>query len=174
MAAGNTKSPTRRASSRVLAAILGGILALVCVAVIAVLRMRDPLPPLNRTIFNEAVTRWESSGTHDYDVQVQVRGRQPAVYGVQVREGQVVNATRNGHPLKDPRTWDTWSVPGMFYTIEVDLDALDDSHGDHPGVELWLGAVFDEQHGLPRRYRRVQPSRQMDTSWEITQWKVDP
>ena len=166
-----------RVSSQILAGLLGAVVALLSVGLLTAWWWRDPLPWLTPDDFRTAQQRWASSQPEGYRLEVAVRGRQPATYRVQVCGRQVVNATRDGHALKDRRTLDTWSVPGMLNTIQIDLNrvaATDEEQASSQSTRLWLGAEFDPEYGFPRRYRRVELGTQMQVDWEVIGWTPEP
>lgn len=100
-----------------------GSLSLAAVAVIITLRWwwGDSIPPLEPSQFYEARAKWDAAGPQDYEIEIVVTGSQPATYEVHVRNGQAEVALRNGQPLRQRRTLGTWSVPGMFSTIQRDV-----------------------------------------------------
>ncbi|MDP6059797.1 MAG: hypothetical protein QGH33_12940, partial [Pirellulaceae bacterium] len=114
----------------------------------------------------------------DYDVTIEVAGRQSAVYHVEVRAGEVVVSTRNSMPLKQRRTQGTWSVPGMFNTMQSDVDNAEQHRlgTAAEGVpQVYLLALFDPQYGYPQRYHRTELRKWANNSvvfWEVTQFDV--
>ena len=165
----NRKPKMRRTPSIVLAALIGAIAALACVFL--GLRMMAPpsLPELTPSRIQAAWDRWETHGPADYDIEVVVSGRQPATYRVQVRDTETVSATRDDYPLKGQRTIGTWSVPGMFNTIEIDLNQRHkDSGATQRGAHrLILGCQFDAEYGYPTRYRRIEIGSRMQVEWQV-------
>jgi hypothetical protein len=159
-------------SQRILASFLGGIAAIVVIALgtILVLR-RDAVPELTPTAFEAAEARWGAAGCANYTIETQVRGMQPATYRVEVRDGAVVSATRNGNPLRDRRTLGTWSVPGMFGTIESDLQT--NAEADPGQSPLQLRAEFHPTYGFPQRYVRLAWGSKVTTSWQVQSFTMD-
>ncbi len=158
---------TRRTSLRYLAAALGALVGLAAVMLFWVLSFRDPLPPLSVSSFETAQKRWREQGPASYDIEVEVSGRQPAKYRVEVRDGEAVSATRNGQPLTQRRTWTTWSVPGMFGTMESDFQHMKqvaEGVADEQTPRLALYGEFHPQYGYPQRYRRVGLGQTAQTS----------
>ena len=78
-------------------------------------------PRLTAAELEQAELRWQAARLDDYDMDVQVAGRQPGIFHVEVRGGEPATASRNGFV---PRrgTWDVWTVPGMFETLQQELD----------------------------------------------------
>ncbi len=139
----------------------------------------EHLPTLEATGFEAARDRWRQSAPANYELEVRVSGKQAATYTVTVRDQTVVNATRNGKPLKQLRTLGTWSVPGMFETIGVDLEHEEDVRAgrDKARPGLTLRARFHPQFGFPERYVRLEHSRMgtnPEVSWEVTRFEPQP
>lgn len=154
-----------------LGGVFGGVVSIVLVAAIA---GRDPSPELTTTDFEAAQERWQSNGPASYDLEVKVVGPQPAIYRVEVRQGEVISAMINGRPLKQRRTFDTWSVPGMFDTIErdvanVELVASGQARKETP--RLTLRADFDAALGYPCRYRRIEWGTNRDMIWKVQKFE---
>jgi hypothetical protein len=170
-------APLRGFAVLALAGLAAGI-----VAAVAYLRYAnyDPTPPLTPELYYAARDRWRASGPKDYDVEIAVAGPQAATYRVQVRGGLPEAAWRNGHPLKQRRTFGTWSVDGMFSTIARDIDALERRAAGEAGInetELILRAEFDPQYSYPRIYKRIEwGSRRGSTAttatWEVVEFRV--
>ncbi|MBW3600249.1 MAG: hypothetical protein KY475_23645 [Planctomycetes bacterium] len=198
MDASEAKAPVRhgRRSNRILAAVLGAAFGLAGVLLFWLLSFRDPLPPLSAEDFRKAQERWQANAVDNYDIEVRVRGRQPATYRVEVRDGEPAAAFRNGRPLTQKRTWGTWSVPGMFGTLASDfrhVAEVESGRADETTPRLGLYGVFDPRYGFPRRYRRITWSQgreesmahrvgqgrvgaggdaEMEVSWEVTEFTI--
>jgi hypothetical protein len=141
-----------------LAAGLGAVFGLACVALLWVFSFRDPLPPVTVRDFEAAQQRWRENGPESYDMEVEVLGPQPAVYRVEVRGGEPSAAFRNGRPLTQRRTWATWSVPGMFDTQASDfrhVARIEAGTADETTPRLSLYGIYHPQYGYPERYRRI-------------------
>ena len=159
-------------SQRILARLLGGVAAISVVAVATVLvLMRGAVPELSPAAFAAAETQWDASAPANYSIETQVEGLQPATYRVQVRDGQVVAATRNGNALRDQRTLGTWSVPGMFGTIESDLQTNAEADPGQPPLQL--RAEFHPAYGFPQRYVRLAWGTKVTTSWKVLLFTTD-
>ena len=162
------------------AGLLGGTAGLLVALGALVLLRREPLPPLDPDLLAAARRRWEQNRPPDYDLEVRVSGRQPADYRVEVRDGRVVVALRNGRPLRSERTFDTWSVPGMFNTLASDLAhaARWEAGQAEAGVpQLDLRCQFDPQYGYPARYHRTELVRfgaNPSVLWEVTRFDPAP
>ncbi|MEX2176040.1 MAG: DUF6174 domain-containing protein [Pirellulaceae bacterium] len=167
-----------RGARRVVLWTLAGLALGACLTIV-VLRVlhRDSVPTLTPDLFHAARQRWKANEPADYDLEVRVTGSQPAVYRVEVRGGQAQAAWRNGQPLKQRRTFGTWSVPGMFGTIGRDVEAIERraaGRADPRAPELTLRAEFDPRYGYPRRYQRIEWSSPVEVSWEVVEFRLVP
>lgn len=154
-------------------------LAVVCLAALVIGALlvwgfRQPrLPEVTAERLAEARQRWRAGGVADYDVEIAVTGRQAAVYAIEVRGGEVRAARRNGEALTGRRTLGTWSVPGMFDTLELDVEsqarvAAGKAGPDSPWVDL--RAEFEPRWGYPVRCQRVQwggAGANPEVFWEV-------
>lgn len=122
------------------------------------------LPPMDRVGFDAAKSQWEDNRLMDYHIAIAVSGRQPGAYTVGVQQGIATTATLDGRDLTRPRTFGTWSVDGMFETLQRDLDT-NEADGN-----LMLGAEFHETLGIPIRYERLEMRTGVHDSlqWEVT------
>jgi hypothetical protein len=136
---------------------------------------------ITQETLHAAEEKWAATSVSSYHMKIEVRGRQPATYEVKVVDNRVTMALRNGKPLaQQQRTLKTWSVPGMFYTMSVDVENQT-RHADGtapPGMpNVRIRARFDEKHGYPRRYHRtefVKRGANPITSWQVTEFVVLP
>jgi hypothetical protein len=162
-------------SPRLLAVLLGGLLALVSVATWMIFFSGNRLPTIDQARFDAAQKLWNERGPASYEIEVSVKGMAPAVYNVSVRQGEVTSATENGTPLTQRRTLGSWSVPGMFRTIAIDLQhAIEPMQvGPNEVNEVTPQGIFDAQYGYPVRYRRIQWGSDVpEASWIVTKFEV--
>ncbi len=170
---GQTTMRTRR-TSLLLIGFLGAGLALTLFFVLWGLRSRHDWPELTVDDFDRAWEHWQKNSPENYDIYIQVTGRQPAIYEISVREREVILAVCNGDRLKSKRTWGTWSVPGMFQTIEHDLERLAEFKKNQRAgpPPLLLHVQFDQVHGYPGQYHRLELGTQMQVDWKVTEFRV--
>lgn len=171
----DTARRARRRVNQLLGLIAGLALGCVTAVVLVVVWANwDRRPELNRARLEAQRAIWEKNGVADYDIEVHVTGLREATYRVSVRDGTAVSASIDGRPLRDPRTFSTWSVPGMFGTMERDAEAVEKnrrSPEEASGPRLALYATFDPQYGFPSSYQRFEWGEQ-STNAEVT-WKVE-
>jgi hypothetical protein len=133
-------------------------------------------PELTRAEWERSLERWEAAAVRDYELEVSVTGRQAATYAVFVRDGEVSQATRNGQPLPQRRTWTTWTVHGMFETIARDLESVErhaTGRADSSTPQLQLRAAFHPELGFPQQYLRTEMVRfgaNPEVSWEVVKF----
>ena len=65
----------------------------------------------------------------------------------------------------------TWSVPGMFGTIESDLKTNAAAPPSQPPLQL--RAEFHPTYGYPQRYVRLAWGTKVTTSWNVTMFSTD-
>ena len=154
---------------RLFALCLGGILGII-VAVIAMYLMGPgQIPELNASRFDQALEHWDSYRLMNYEIEITVQGRQPGRYTTTVQEGVVVSAEFNNNALTNPRTMSTWTVDGMFRTIDYDVQSQSNRGSQDP--ELTLRAEFNSQYGYPQKYQRIQWGSLNELNWEVTRFK---
>ena len=155
------------------------VVAVLVVAFIAlVLAFRRPLPACDRATWSAARERWRANEVADYRIAVRVSGRQAATYEAEVRGGEVQWAKRNGQPLKQSRTLGTWSIPGMFITMQLDLDSIDRAAKLAPAKiqpTLTLRARFHAELGYPLEYHRIETGSggsNPEVYWKVERFEV--
>jgi hypothetical protein len=153
----------------------GFVIAAVATAVVVVclqVFVAERIPALTETRLDQAESLWERTGLHNYDMELKLQGAQPGTVEVQVRAGKVTAQTRDGR-TPPTRTWDYWSVPGLFETLARDMElAADPVHetGAEAGTQWRLRCEFDPQFGYPRRYHRFVSGGGPEVSWRVTRF----
>jgi hypothetical protein len=163
-----------RASMLAAGCAVGSLVTLLTFAGVALfLRTRGTVPPLTADDLEAAERLWDEFGPADYDLDVELGGRQSGRFHVEVRSGRTTKVTRNGVPPQR-RTWDTWTVPGMFDTLyqELELAAQPDGAFGQPGARAVQRANFDDQLGFPRRYERFVLGTVYEIRWEVTRFEA--
>lgn len=165
---GNAVKSSSGAKSAFPILVIGLMLATIFLIGINIGKGTKRIPRFTRTEFDDAWTKWRDAAPADYRIKTLVEGPTSGEYEVVVREGQVVSATRNGTPLTQSRTVGTWSVPGMFETIESDVETTEEKQ---PKLDLSLRADFDEQWGMPRRYLRSDYTSKTEVRWKVLEFE---
>jgi hypothetical protein len=106
-------------------------------------------------------------------MDITIRGAQPGQVHIEVRDDKVTAMTRDN--LAPPeRTWDTWTVPGMFNTLDQEFAlAANPDHENQaaPGSEVWLRCQFDPKYGYPGVYHRVMTGGGPEVYWQVTKFE---
>jgi len=149
---------------------IGAVLVLVTILVGLKLLVADKIPDLSEEAFQAAMQQWQARGPASYDLDVQIGGAQPGVAHVEVRNGEVTVATRDGLPLQD---WnmDEWSVPGQFEALEREFEFQENPQREMqapPGARLWLRGEFDPEFGYPRRFHRCATGGAPEVFWRTS------
>jgi hypothetical protein len=133
----------------------------------------ERIPLLTESEFDAARKRWVQNGPTSYDMEVEIRGAQPGNVKVNVRNRVVQAQTRDGR-VPPEHTWDTWSVPGMLNTVELDMGTAENPEqaiGAPPGTNWELRCEFDPKLGIPRRYHRIA-SYGPEVYWRVTRFEA--
>ena len=155
---------------RLFALCLGGILGIIVAVITMLLMGPGQIPELNASSFNQALNQWGSNRLMNYEIEITVQGRQPGRYRTTVQDGEVVSAEFNNNALTNPRTMSTWTVDGMFRTIDYDVQAQLNRDAQDP--ELTLRAEFNPQYGYPQKYQRIQWGSLNELNWEVTRFEI--
>jgi hypothetical protein len=156
----------------ILFVVVSVALAIACVALALQYFVAERLPALNQAALEAAVERWDQNTPPNYDMDILLRGAQPGKVHVEVRGGEVTAETRDG---RDPgrSTWGTWAVPGMFDTLERDLQIAANPQQEiqaAPGTSWRLRGEFDPRFGYPVRYHRFV-SGGPEVYWQVTSFQ---
>jgi hypothetical protein len=171
--------PERKPSRRLrrIAVTIGCIvLGIVCgLVVFGLTSFRRPPPAMSAADFEDAVARWKQNGPANYEMVLEVSGRQSGTMRVVVKDRQAVSITRGSVSI--PRhTWEYWTVGGLLEVIRTDLEGLDQperAFGTPDVSQLVQQAEFDEALGYPRRYRRAVLSTGDAIEWEVVEFKPE-
>jgi hypothetical protein len=152
------------------------VLGIVCgLVVFGLTSFRRPPPAMNAAEFGEAVARWQANGPSDYEMEIEVSGRQSGTMQVVVKDNKPASVTRGGVSIPQ-HTWEYWTVEGLFEVIRTDLEGLDQperAFGTADVSQLVQQAEFDVRLGYPRRYRRAVLSTGDAIEWEIVDFKTE-
>lgn len=163
----------RRISVRFVAGaiVLGTLLGLLATAIVLVVGTRGQPPRMTSDAFEAARERWNRHGPASYEMDIQQSLGISGKIHVEVRDGQVTAMTINGEPAA-PRLWDSWSVPGLFGIIRLDLDrnSAAVAAGQSQPV-VFQQAEFDVENGLPRVYRRTELDGGQSVEWRIVAFR---
>ena len=160
----------RRISLRFVAGaiVLGTALGLIATVVVLVVSTRGQPPRMTSDAFEAAREHWKRHGPASFEMDIEQSLGLTGKIHVEVRHEQVTAMTINGEPAA-PRLWDSWSVPGLFGIIRLDLDrnSAAAAAGQSQPV-VFQQAEFDADNGLPRVYRRTELEGGQSVEWRIT------
>jgi hypothetical protein len=153
--------------------VVASILVAIASVIVAVeFFVVERLPALTEASLESAKKQWKSGGPHSYIVEIELRGAQPGMIHVEVQDGEVTATTRDKR-VPPKWTWDTWSVPGMFETLEQDLQIAEDPAQQiqaAPGTKWQLRCEFDPKYGYPHRYHRFVTGGP-EVYWRVTRFE---
>jgi hypothetical protein len=132
----------------------------------------ERIPLLTELELDAAKKCWQERGPVSYDIDIELRGAQPGHVQVKVRNRVAADETRDGR-VPQKHTWETWTVPGMFDTLETDMEIAENpEHAIQaaPGTRWQLRCEFDPQLGYPRRYHRLA-SGGPEVYWHVTRFE---
>jgi hypothetical protein len=173
-AAPRSTQDVRLSGRTILVGVVCAGLLLVAVIVGLQVFVAEKIPDLTEESFQAAYERWQTRGPASYDLDLQIGGAQPGVVHVEVRNGGVRTATRDGLTLQE---WnrDEWSVPGQFEMLEREFEFAEDPQAEMdapPGAQLWLRCDFDPQFGYPRHFHRYVTGGAPEVWWRTTSFKL--
>jgi uncharacterized protein DUF6174 len=166
--------PVRGNSSRWKTAV-AVMVAVAAIAVSGIMKIRSAaVPELTDAALEAAEKLWDTNGPASYDMEIEIGGVQAGTVQIEVRNKEVTAMQRDGITPKQRRTWDVWSVPGMFEMIERELQlAADPEHEMQAasGTKLRLLCEFDPKLGYPRQFQRIVYGGGPDVFWRTVKFE---
>jgi hypothetical protein len=157
---------------------LGSLLGLLLpVLLIAYLRSGGRLAVLTPDRLEAARSRWQAHGPAGYEMELRIGGRQPGVVHIVVQHDQPTAMTRDGVTPKRRASWNAWTVPSMFDTLEIELAGAanpERGFGAPSGARVIERADFDPETGYPRAYERFVLGTALDMSWQVVRFAALP
>ena len=132
--------------------MLLGLAAFVVASTATLLAFRQPTEALTATALSDARDRWRDSGISSYRSRFRMNG---ATYDIEVRGGIVTTALVDGRPARSSSLY-SYSVPGIFDTLELELENLADPRGPFAGRagNILARVRFNDELGYVERYLR--------------------
>jgi len=149
-------------------AVIGTGFGLLATLIVASLRSDGRWTELDADAIQSASERWDAAAPPSYDLELQVSEPRAQLVEVEVRERNVTKLLLDGVAPQQRRTWDYWSVPGLFDIIEADLARADES----PPGQVRLFGEFDSKYGYPRCYRRIEAGAMRSAEWTVTRFQL--
>jgi hypothetical protein len=132
------------------------ILAILAVLAVTIMIRYNQGQQLTREQVDQARALWQHKGPKDYDLDYTEAGTVTDRYRVQVRDGKVVSALRDGKPLEE-RLYIFHDMPALFDALDGFLQ--EDARPGSPRV--YMVATFDSTDGhLLKLVRRVMGTDQ--------------
>jgi hypothetical protein len=147
---------------------------LLAIVVLIQLFVAQRIPALTEATLNAAEQRWAQHGPADYVMDLELAGATPGSVHVEVRGGQAVAFTRDGHTPSQRRTWEVWTVPGQFDMIARELELAEDPVHEmqaQAGTRLDLHCEFDSQYGFPRVFHRITYGGGPEVYWRVVKFQ---
>jgi hypothetical protein len=165
--AGNERLPRR-----LLVFILASTaFALACAILALKFFVAERIPELTENDLNRAKKLWQEHSPANYDMDIEIRGKQPGNVHVEVRKRVVTAETRDGR-VPPERTWDSWSVPGMLDILGENLQNAEDAEHEvprAPATKWQMRCEFDSELGIPRRYHQLGADVP-EVYWRVTRF----
>jgi hypothetical protein len=160
-----------RPSSIAAGAAAGAAFTLLVALLLLWFNRPEGLPPLSAEALDAARRRWDQQGPDSYNLDLLISGRQTGRFHVEVRGGRPTFVTRNGRQ-PPRRTWDVWTVPGMFDIIDEEVDQAHDPAGGFSarGGQAVLRAHFHPRYGYPETYQRIILGASEEIEWKVTRF----
>jgi hypothetical protein len=166
-------SPRSRRPTRSTIFTVGSIIFAIASVVVALEFFAvERLPLLTEAQLEAAQKLWKEHGPQNYFMDIELRGAQPGAIHIEVKNGVVMATTRDNR-VPPKWTWETWSVAGMFDTLEQDLQIAEDPSQQiqaAPGTTWKLRCEFDPKFGYPRRYHRFVAGGP-EVYWRVTKFE---
>jgi hypothetical protein len=147
--------------------------ALICfVGAAGLLRLfvAQRIPELTAAELEKAEELWERVGPASYEMDLEILRGRPGKVHIEVRNEQITAMTRDGVTPKQ-HTWRYSSVPGLFETLERELEMAEDpvhELGAAAGTRWHLRCEFDPVYGYPRQFHRYVYGGGQEVYWRVT------
>jgi Family of unknown function (DUF6174) len=128
------------------------------------------IPELTGKKLEEAQNLWDSAGPAGYEMDLEILRGRPGTVHIEVRNGEITAMARDGRTPAQ-HTWRYWSVPGLFETVERELEMAEDpvhEVGAAAGTRWKLRCEFDPAYGFPRRFHRHVSGGGQEVYWRVT------
>lgn len=165
-----------RVTTAAMTALVMALLAIVLMLGLAYFAFAQRIPELTPEAFEDALAKWEQNGPASYTMDIKLSGTRPEDVHIEVTNGVPVAMTRGGNTPDQERVWSVWTVPGMFETIERELELADDPEREMQaaeGTKLWLRCKFDPTYGYPAIFHRaIRGGGGPEVYWEVTRFET--
>jgi hypothetical protein len=160
----------RRSRGVLLLLFLAALSCIVGAAVLLRMLVAQRIPELTGEELEEAQKLWDRDGPESYEMDLEILRGRPGTVHIEVRNGEITAMTRDSRTPAQ-HTWRYWSVPGLFETLERELEMAEDPvHEVGAAAETnWqLRCEFDPAYGFPRRFHRSVSGGGQEVYWHVT------
>jgi hypothetical protein len=160
----------RRSRGFLLLLFLAALGCIVGAAFLLRMLVAQRIPELTGEELEEAQKLWDSAGPAGYEMDLEILQGRPGTVHIEVRNGEITAMTRDGRTPAQ-HTWRYWSVPGLFETVERELEMAEDpvhEVGAAAGTRWQLRCEFDRAYGFPRRFHRSVSGGGQEVYWRVT------
>lgn len=167
-------SHSTRVTTAAITALLLGLIGIVLMLMLAYFVFAQRIPELTPKALEVAQAKWAEMGPASYVMDIEIGGERPGPVHVEVVENEVIAMTRDGKTPDQERVWAVWSVPGMFETIERELELAEDPAREmnaKEGTKLWLRCEFDSKYGFPAVFHRAVRGGGPEVYWKVTRFE---
>ncbi len=144
--------------------IAGLAVGLVIGGAALILVFRAPGETLTQDNLDTARARWAQGGPGSYDMEIVVTGAQDNTHRVEVRDRAVASMKTGGVEVASRSARASWTVEGMFDTLQRELENIGAVHGE---AEVVLRVVYDARLGYPRQFLRHVAGQKNSIEWEV-------
>jgi hypothetical protein len=154
----------------ILLLLLPAVVCIVGVVLLLKTLAGERIPELTDTELERAEELWISAGPASYEMDLEILQGQPGTVHIEVQDGEISAMARDNRTPAQ-RTWRIWSVPGLFETLERELEMAEDpvhEVGAAAGTRWQLRCEFDPAYGFPRRFHRYVSGGGPEVYWRVT------
>jgi Family of unknown function (DUF6174) len=163
-------SRTRRSRGMLLLLLVPAVFCVVGVVLLLQTLVRQKIPALTEVELENAQRVWASAGPASYEMDLEILQGRPGTVHIEVQNGEISAMTRDSRTPAQ-HTWRYWSVPGLFETLERELEMAEDpvhEVGAAAGTRWQLRCEFDRAYGFPRRFHRYVSGGGPEVYWRVT------
>lgn len=163
-------SRTRHSMRMLLLLLLPTVFCIVGVALLLQTLVGQKIPVLTEVELEKAQGLWASTGPASYEMDLEILQGRPGTVHIEVQNDEISAMTRDSRTPAQ-HTWRYWSVPGLFETLERELQMAEDpvhEVGAAAGTRWQLRCEFDRAYGYPRRFHRYVSGGGPEVYWRVT------
>lgn len=163
-------SRTRHPMRMLLLLLLPTVFCIVGVALLLQTLVGQKIPVLTEVELEKAQGLWASTGPASYEMDLEILQGRPGTVHIEVQNDEISAMTRDSRTPAQ-HTWRYWSVPGLFETLERELQMAEDpvhEVGAAAGTRWQLRCEFDRAYGYPRRFHRYVSGGGPEVYWRVT------